>query len=210
MFYDAIANSHGLRHDPFKALVAPRPIGWISTMGADGSVNLAPYSFFNAVGDRPNYVMFSSTGRKDSCTNAAETGAFVCSLATWDLREAMNMTSAPVERGVDEFEFAGLTKAPCELVAPPRVKESPVALECVFEQAIVLESYRTDGHVITIGKVVGIHIDDRFIHDGMVDTAAMKPIARCGYHDYSVVTELFQMRRPDAEEALKVLAETRG
>ena len=128
MFYETIANKHGLKHDPFKALVAPRPIGWISTVGKDGICNIAPYSFFNAVGEKPHYVIFSSAGRKDSLLNIEETGEFVCSLATWDLRFNMNMTSAAVPRGVDEFPLGDLTAAPCRLVKPPRVKESPAAL----------------------------------------------------------------------------------
>ena len=121
MFYDAVANQHGLALDPFKALVAPRPIGWISTLGKNGVVNLAPYSFFNAVSEDPHFVMFASGGRKDSQRNAEETGEFVCSLATYDLREAMSRTSAAVGPEIDEMRLAGLTPAPSRLVAPPRV-----------------------------------------------------------------------------------------
>ena len=138
MFYDAVANSHGLAMDPFKALVAPRPIGWISTLGKNGVVNLAPYSFFNAVSEDPHFVMFASGGRKDSQRNAEETGEFVCSLATYDLREAMNRTSAAVGPEVDEMRLAGLTPAPSRLVAPPRVKELPVAFECRYWRTIEL------------------------------------------------------------------------
>ena len=127
MFYDAIDNTHGLAIDPFKALVAPRPIGWISTLGKNGVVNPAPYSFFNAVSEDPHFVMFGSGGRKDSQRNAEETGEFVCSLATYELREAMNRTSAPVAPDVDEMKLVGLTPALSRLVAPQRVKESPVA-----------------------------------------------------------------------------------
>lgn len=138
MFYDAVANTHGLAIDPFKALVAPRPIGWISTLGKNGVVNLAPYSFFNAVSEDPHFVMFGSGGRKDSQRNAEETGEFVCSLATYELREAMNRTSAPVAPDVDEMKLVGLTPAPSRLVAPPRVKESPVAFECRYWRTIDL------------------------------------------------------------------------
>jgi flavin reductase (DIM6/NTAB) family NADH-FMN oxidoreductase RutF len=138
VFYETIANKHGLKHDPFKALVAPRPIGWISTIGKDGICNIAPYSFFNAVGEKPHYVIFSSAGRKDSLLNIEETGEFVCSLATWDLRFNMNMTSAAVPRGVDEFPLGDLTAAPCRLVKPPRVKESPAALECKHWKTVEL------------------------------------------------------------------------
>ena len=130
MFYDAIKNDHGLSADPFKAIVAPRPIGWVTSMNAKGEINLAPYSFFNGINSRPALVMFSSEGLKDSVSFIAETGEFVCNLATWDLREAMNATSAPLPRGVNEMEPAGLASAPSRLVKPPRVKASPCALEC--------------------------------------------------------------------------------
>ena len=198
MFYDAIANTHGLDFDPFKALVAPRPIGWISTLGKNGVVNLAPYSFFNAVGTDPHYVMFSSGGRKDSQRNAEETGEFVCSLATYDLRDAMNRTSQHVGPEVDEMELAGLTPAPSKLVAPPRVKESPVAFECRYWRTINLPGH--DGepgtHSIILGKVVGVHIDDAAITDGKVDVTKLKPIARLGYGDYAVIDEVFTLTRP--------------
>src|SRR6478735_11632674 len=126
MYYDPRRNDHGLSHNPITALVAPRPIGWISTVSRSGVVNLAPYSFFNLVSGTPPFVMFSSKPRKDSQRNAEETGEFVCSLATYDLREAMSKTSAAVGPEVDEMRLAGLTPAPSRLVAPPRVKESPV------------------------------------------------------------------------------------
>ena len=196
MFYDTASNTHGLRHDPVKALVAPRPIGWISTVGRDGSVNLAPYSFFNLVSEHPPYVMFSSGGRKHSQRNAEETGEFVCSLATHGLREAMNKSSANVPYGADEFELAGLIKASSRLVKPPRVAASPVALECRYWQTITPPTRAAASYGIVIGEVVGVHIDDRFITDGLVDTVAMQPIARMGYMDYAVVTEKFVMVRP--------------
>lgn len=197
MFYDAIENAHGLKHDPFKALVAPRPIGWISTVDEDGVVNLAPYSFFNAVSDNPHYVMFSSLNRKDSQRNAEETGEFVCSLATWDLRDQMNRTSAGVGPEVDEMVLAGLTPAPSKLVKPPRVAESPVAFECRYFQSVELPPDTGRGlYTMVIGRVVGIHIDDAAIKDGMVDTGMMRPIARLGYMDYSVVDNTFTLQRP--------------
>ncbi len=127
MHYDTESNRHGLRHDPFKALVAPRPIGWIATVGPDGTPNLAPYSFFNSISDRPPMVMFASSGRKDSLKNLERSGEFTCSLATWDLREAMNVTSAPVPADVDEFQLSGLEPAPSCNVKPPRVPRSPAA-----------------------------------------------------------------------------------
>lgn len=198
MFYDARKNDHGLPHDPFKAIVAPRPIGWISSMNGKGDINLAPYSFFNGVASRPPIVMFASEGRKDSLAFIEETGEFVCNLATWDLREAMNATSAPLPRGTNEMASAGLDAAPSRLVKPPRVAASPCALECKLLQVISLadlDGRDIDRHVV-FGQVIGVHIDDRYIRDGLVDSAAMKPIARCGYHDYAVVENMFSMRRP--------------
>lgn len=201
MFYDAIENRHGLKHDPFKALIAPRPVGWISTVSKSGDCNLAPYSFFNAVSERPAYVVFGSAGIKDSLRNIAETGEFACSLATYELREHMNMTSASVPYGVDEFPLAGLTAAKSRLVAPPRVKESPVAFECRHHQTIALPGAgrHAGGYHMVIGLVVGVHIDDRYVTGGVVDTAAMRPIARLGYMDYAVVTPetVFTIHRPD-------------
>lgn len=201
MFYDAIVNKHGLRHDPFKALIAPRPVGWISTVSKAGICNLAPYSFFNAVSERPAYVVFGSAGLKDSLRNIEETGEFVCSLATYDLREHMNITAAAVPHGVDEFPLAGLTATRSQLVKPPRVKESPVAFECRHHQTILLPGAgaHAQGYHMVIGLVVGIHIDDHVVRDGLVDTAAMRPIARLGYMDYSVVTPetVFTIHRPD-------------
>lgn len=210
MFYDALTNDHGLPHDPFKALVVPRPIGWISSLSPDGVINLAPYSFFNAMATDPHYVLFGSGGRKDSLENIEATGEFVCNLATWDLRDAMNRSAAPVRGDVDEMALAGLTPAPCERVKAPRVKEAPAALECVYDRTITLEGADGGAHsyAIVLGRVVGVHIDEAYIRNGLVDTAAMQPIARCGYHDYAVVTELFQMRRPDVDAERRVIVES--
>ena len=199
MFYEPPKDDHGLPYNPFKALVAPRPIGWITTISANGEVNLSPYSYFNAVSDRPDIVEFSSHGRKDALVFAEETGEFVCNLATFDLREAMNRTSAPLPRGESELDFAGLTPAPCRLVKPPRVAESPVALECKWLRTVPLEPLAGPAQYhLVIGEVVGTHIDDRFIVDGVVDTAAMRPIARAGYREYFVATPEtnFAMTRP--------------
>lgn len=198
MYYDAIVNNHGLPFDPFKALVAPRPIGWISSLSPDGIVNLAPYSFFNALSNRPNIVMFSSNGYKDSVRNIDQTGDFVCNMATYDLREQMNETSGAWPAEVDEFEISGLTAVASRTVRPPRVKESPAALECRHLQTIEivdLEGKPAETWVV-IGQVVGIHIDDDVIVDGKVDVTRYRPLARLGYMEYCDVTEVFSMQRP--------------
>jgi flavin reductase (DIM6/NTAB) family NADH-FMN oxidoreductase RutF len=198
MFYETAKRNHGLPHDPFKAIVAPRPIGWITTMNAKGAINLAPYSYFNGVSSRPPVVMFSSEGHKDSVTNAKETGEFVCNLATWDLREQMNATSATFPYGVNEMEKAGLKPAPSVLVKPPRVAASPCALECKVTQIVPLQYLPGEAPetYVVFGQVIGVHVDEQFIKNGLLDTAAMKPIARCGYHDYSLLDETFTMARP--------------
>ena len=194
---------HGLRQDPFNAIVVPRPIGWISTLDTAGQANLAPYSFFNAVAYRPPQVMFAATanhafgGLKDSVKNAHETGEFVVNLATWTLRRQMNASAVPAPRDVDEFEYAGLNKAPSDQVRPPRVAESPVHLECVSGRKIDLETDdEGSSNTVIFGKVVGVHIDDRFIVDGRVNTVAMEPIGRLGYSDYVKVADFFSMQRP--------------
>ena len=198
MFYDALNKQCPLEIDPFKALVGPRPIGWISTMSASGVANLAPYSFFNAVADEPPLVMFSSGGHKDTLLNIAETGEFVCNLATHDLKDAMNVTSGMVDRTVDEFELAGLEKAAGKMVSVPRVALSPVALECRHTANIPLKDVEgaATKYEMVIGQVVGIYIDDAMIIDGRVDTRSMQQLARHGYMDYSSVSELFRIERP--------------
>jgi flavin reductase (DIM6/NTAB) family NADH-FMN oxidoreductase RutF len=200
MFYAPGSSNHGLAHDPFKAIVTPRPIGWITAMSAKGEINLSPYSFFNAISDNPHMVAFSSGGRKDAVTFVEETKEFVCNLATFDLRDQMNATSAVLPRGENEMIHAGLTPAPSRIVAPPRVSEAPAALECRWLQTVPLVPLEgvDPAYWLVIGQVVGIHIDDRYIVDGMVDTAAMRPIARAGYRDYFVSTPetKFSLRRP--------------
>ncbi len=198
---------HGLKHNPFSALVAPRPIGWISTYGPDGLPNLAPYSFFNAVSYSPPQVMFSSGARgvgeeahtKDSLANVERSGCFVANLVTFALREAMNMTSAECPMDVDEFDLAGLTAEPAERVNAPRVKESPVHFECELVQVIPTKA-RGDRspNVIVLGEVIGIHIDESVITEGMIDYSKTQPVARLGYlADYAATTDVFRMRRPD-------------
>ncbi len=199
MFYSTDENKHGLKHNPFKALVAPRPIGWISTLSGEGVINLAPYSFFNGVSDVPPFVMFSSAGAKDSLRNIEQTGEFVCSLATYALKDQMNKTSAGVGPEIDEMKLAGLTPAASALVKPPRVAESPVALECTHHKTIQLPASETtqhDGYIMVIGRVVGIYVDDSVITDGLVDVTKIRPIARLGYMDYAVVDSVFSMERP--------------
>ena len=201
MFYRT-TEDHGLPHNPFNAIVVPRPIGWISTISERGLVNLAPYSFFNAVAYTPPQVMFSAGRRgngdlKDTVVNVRETGEFVVNLATWDLREQVSASSVPAPPDVDEFVYAGLTPTDSELVKPPRVAESPVHLECVFTQTVeLLTEESEEPSVVVFGKVVGIHIADRAIVDGKVDTAGLQPIGRLGYDEYVRVTETFSMDRP--------------
>jgi flavin reductase (DIM6/NTAB) family NADH-FMN oxidoreductase RutF len=200
LFYEPhLRDKTVLPHDPFKAAIAPRPIGWVSTIGAGGAVNLAPYSFFNAISGAPPMIAFSSEGMKDSASFAAQTREFVWNMPTWELREAMNATSASLPRGENEFVHAGLDMAPSRIVAPPRVATSPCALECKVTETLTLtdlDGRHTDRHLV-IGQVVGVHLDERYIADGILDVAAMRPIARCGYTaDYTVLDRLFQMERP--------------
>jgi flavin reductase (DIM6/NTAB) family NADH-FMN oxidoreductase RutF len=199
MFYEPDKRDKAvLPHDPFNAIVAPRPIGWITSISMKGEVNLAPYSFFNGVNSRPNIVMFASEGRKDSVSNIAATGEFVCNLATLALRDPMNETSAPLAHGANEMARAELEPAPSRLVKPPRVASSPCALECKLIKIVPMETFDgqpVDAHVV-FGQGVGVHIEDRFVVNGRLDTAAMKPIARCGYDEYAVVESLFAMQRP--------------
>ncbi len=199
---------HGLPHNPFNAIVLPCPIGWISSMDGAGNVNLAPYSFFNAVAYVPPQVMFAATGAhdhggrfKDTVRNIEETREFVVNIATWDLREAVNASSVNAPHGEDEFDYAGLEKAPSELVAPPRVARSPVHLECVHSQTVPLLDAGNGGpNTAVFGKVIGIHIDDAVMTDGLVDIAKLRPIGRLGYRDYVHVTERFSMTRPVWED----------
>ena len=202
MFYEP-RSGHGLPHDPFNAIVLPRPIGWISTVAPEGGVNLAPFSFFNAVAYTPPQVMFATTaghregGHKDSMRNALATGEFVVNLATHALREAVNLTSTPAPRGVDELELAGLTPVPSRLVAPPRVGESPVHLECRVVTSVELPAPDPDDpNTVVFGEVVGVHIDDELLLDGLVDVRRLRPIGRLGYREYVDVTDSFEMTRP--------------
>lgn len=201
MFYEPDKDDHGLRFNPYKSIVVPRPIGWISTLGRDGSVNLAPYSQFNNLGYDPPYVMFSAnsypgTGRrKDSARNAADTGEFVVNMATYELRDAVNVTSQFVPPGVDEAALAGLEMIPARLVRVPRVAASPVHLECRFHGALALPGNAFDRvHHVVIGRVIGVHIrDDVLTSEGKLDIVKIRPLARLGYFDYTTVDRVFTM-----------------
>ena len=205
MFYETKGNQHGLPHDPFKSCVVPRCIGWISSISRQGMVNLAPYSFFNAIATDPHMVMFGTGGRqphgvKDSITNIEETGEFVCNLTTWETREQMSLSSASTAAEVDEFVYTELEAEPAVMVEPPRVKASPIHLECTYYQTLELPSENPDPlarNAMVIGTVVGIHISDSVLTDGMVDMSKFRPIARMGYMDYSTVDHVFTMPFPD-------------
>ena len=205
MFYRP-ADGHGLPHDPFKAIVTPRPIGWISSLDAQGGANLAPFSFFNGCGDAPPMVMFAQTGRKsrpepvkDSISNIRETGEFACNIVSQALKDAMNLSSGTYQPEVDEFELAGLTKAPGISIAAPHVAEAPAVLECRLVKVVDdLPSWREHAfNIMVIGEVVGVYIDDAVVHDGRVDVLGYNPVARMGYMDYTTVTDIWAMERPD-------------
>lgn len=201
MFYTTDTNQHGMPHDPFKAIVAPRPIGWIGSKGKDGTLNLSPYSFFNAVSDKPKLVMFSSSGQKDSLRNVRETGVFTASLVSRHLVDHMNASSAPVDYAVNEFELAGLTAKNGEVVDAPFVSEALAALECRVTQIV----QPTDIHGehaeswVVFGQVMGIHLAENIIRDGRIDMSLARPVARMGYMDYADGgSDVFQLARPKA------------
>lgn len=198
MFYETADNRHGLAHDPFKAIVAPRPIGWIGTKGRDGSLNLSPYSFFNAVSDRPKIVMFSSSGRKDTLRNATETGVFSVNYVSADLVAAMNASSTAVPYGTDEFAIAGVMPVMGRLVDAPFVGEAYAVLECRVTEIHTLKTIDgtdADSHAV-FGQVVAIHIDERVVRDGRFDVALARPVTRLGYMDYAEVQPVFELQRP--------------
>ncbi|AVA21643.1 flavin reductase family protein [Rhizobium sp. CB3171] len=200
MFYTTDTNRHGLAHDPFKAIVAPRPIGWIGSKGRDGSLNLSPYSFFNAVSDRPKLVMFSSAGRKDSVRNVEETGVFTANLVSRNLIEKMNHSSIAVPYGINEFSLAGLTAEPGRLVDAPYVAEAFAVLECRVTEVMQPKGLNGEPseNIMVLGQVVGIHIDEAIIRDGRLDMALARPVARMGYMDYSEGSDVFELLRPKA------------
>ena len=199
MFYQP-KDGHGLAHNPFNAIVTPRPIGWISTRGTDGSENLAPYSFFNAVAYVPPQVMFASTstkpdrdGTKDSVSNIRETGVFCVNIVEYAMREAMNETSGAWAKEVDEFSKAGLERAPCETIACSRVAAAPASLECKLTQIVTLKG---EANFLVLGEVTGVHLRDTCIKDGIFDVLTYQPLTRLGYRDYSRITEVFSLKRP--------------
>jgi flavin reductase (DIM6/NTAB) family NADH-FMN oxidoreductase RutF len=199
MFYRP-EDGHGLAHNPFNAIVAPRPIGWISTCGADGAENLAPYSFFNAVAYVPPQVMFSSTSAKpdrgdtkDTVANIRETGVFCVNIVEYAMRDAMNQTSGPWPRETDEFTHAAIDRVACETIACSRVAGAPAALECRVTQIVKLDGA---ANVAVFGEVVGVHLRDDCLIDGMFDVRAFGLLARMGYRDYAVIRETFSLDRP--------------
>ncbi|MGV8937014.1 MAG: flavin reductase family protein [Allorhizobium sp.] len=200
MFYSTDGNKHGMAHDPFKAIVSPRPIGWIGSRGSDRSINLSPYSFFNAVSDSPKIIMFSSTGAKDSLRNCQESGVFTASFVSRNLAESMNTSSIAVPYGTDEFAIAGLSPADGVMVDAPYVREAFAALECKVTEIIrpkTLSGEDADAYMV-FGQVVGIHLSEEILTDGRIDMARARPVARMGYLDYCDGGEAFQMVRPKA------------
>lgn len=204
MFYLPDSDKHGLRYNPFKSCIVPRPIGWITTLKPNGRTNLAPFSQFNLVGFEPGYVLFSANSHppddrpKNSTLNAERTGEFVYNMATWDLRKAVVASSQLMDDEIDDLEALGLTHAPSAVVAVPRVAQSPVAFECRHHSTVFLPGL-TPGtsHRLVIGRVVGIHIaDDALMPDGKLDVARIKPLARLGYMDYACVDNTFTVEPP--------------
>ena len=209
MHYETKKNNHGLPHDPYKAIVAPRPIGWIGSQDINGIRNLAPYSYFNGVSDNPHYVMFSSAGIKDSLRNIEQTRVFTASLATYKLFEQMNVSSVAADTEIDEFKLSGLNVRKAKYVDAPCVADSPAVLECELWQVIDLpHSSRKDnsGNYIVIGHVVGIYIDDSYITDGLFNTRMAEPLGRLGYMDYGVINadNIFSKNRPELDNEGKL------
>src|SRR5258705_3558864 len=198
MQYDPRSEPHKLKHNPATALVVPRPIGWITTIGPTGIVNLAPYSFFNIVASNPPFVLFSSSTRKHSQTNAETSGEFVLNMATYDLRNEMNVTSGAYDGDVSEPELAKLEMATSRYVKPPRVARSPIALECNYLKTVEMvgSTGKRSTSLLVLGEVINVYIDDGVIVDGQIDVTRVRPIARLGYMDYSVVDSVFAMMRP--------------
>jgi len=194
--YHPSLDDHGLPHDPLKACVVPRPIGWISTLGPTGTPNLAPYSFFNLVGDNPPTCAFGSSGQKDSLTNAEATSEFVYNMVSADLVDAMNRSATTLSESVNEFEVAGLTPVTGDLVKAPRVAQSPIQLECKVIQIVDLPSHTESRNALVIGEVVRVHIRRSVLMDGLIDLDLVKPVARLGYMQYGEFGDVFNLTRP--------------
>lgn len=203
MFYEP-GQPHGLPRDPFRSLVVPRPIAWITSLDSNGIVNVAPYSHFNICSAEPPTIMFSagastrSETKKDSQRNAEQGGEFVVNIVTYAMREVMNRTSAEVAPTSSEANLYGLATSPSQMVKPPRLADSPVQLECKYLMTVTLPPAKMGDPVggIVFGRVVGIHISDDVLTDGMVDIRKLRPVARLGYMDYAVIDEVFAMPRP--------------
>lgn len=200
MFYRP-EDGHGLPHNPFNAIVTPRPIGWISSRDAEGNDNLAPYSFFNAVAYVPPQIMFASTtGKpdqseaKDSVANIRETGVFCVNIVEYAMRDAMNITAEHFPKEVDEFARAGLERAECETINCARVAAAPATLECKLTQIVELPG---EMNRLVLGEVTGVHMRDDCVRDGRFDIMSFQPLTRLGYRDYSHVTSAFELARPD-------------
>ncbi len=199
MFYKP-EDGHGLPHNPFNAVITPRPIGWISTRGASGQENLAPYSFFNGVAYDPPQVMYASTTPggtkpegKDSVAHIRESGVFCVNIVEVAAKDAMNISAGIYGREVDEFERAGIDRVDCETIACSRVSGAPAALECVVSQIVDLEG---DRNILVVGRVTGVHLRDDCLKNGIFDVTTFQPLARLGYRDYTAVTDLFSLKRP--------------
>jgi len=197
MFYDTKLNNHGLKSNPFKACIVPRPIGWISTINEAGIINVAPYSYFNAVADIPPTIMFASGfnpdgSDKDSLKNIEVTREFVVNIASFDSREMMNCSSSSLPHGVSEAEAFSIETSPSHFVKPPRIKAAHISFECKYLKTVEIPA----SSKIILGTVVGIYIDDEIITEDRVDIQKLKPIARLGYNEYAVIEQVFKMNRP--------------
>lgn len=197
MFYK-YEDGHSLPHDPLTAIVSPRPIGWISSRSASGEINLAPYSYFNMISTKPCLLMFSSEGHKDSVSFIEETGQFATNLVSAHLAQAMNATSVSAPRGTSEFEIAGLTPKDCTIIGAPRIAEAYATLECVVTDIRQpKDRHGKDVYAFLVtGEVVGVHIDESILTNGLIDMAKAQPVSRLGYMDFASVTETFQQFRP--------------